>query len=768
MSWTKDKLMVRDIGIMARGRIVWTGVVIMMLVLSMSVYAAQAFKTVSVAEGLGAGAAAQADTYYVSTKGSDENPGSEAKPWRTVQKSANRARAGDTILVHGGVYREAVILRFSGQRGKPIVLTNYPGEQPVIQPGERGKQPPGHSLLLQAQEGYQKPIGWIMIEGLEFRYGHDGIKFYNAHDIIIRKCHIQENWNQGILGNGNRVLIDRNIIAGNGTNKKVARNLVHGIYATGSAFTITNNLIYSNTAYGVQVAAYDYKKDSMAGPEYAEAKNWLIANNTFAFNKNRAGMVIWQDGVENCVVQNNIFFKNGGVNGILFYTQKDRRHLIRNNIFYPPGENLVSSEENAYQAIDNQQIDPRFVEVESFDFHLKADSPAIDRGSDDRAPKTDFEGKPRSQGKKVDVGAYEHIPARGQIPPAIKAFPSAEGFGANTMGGRGGRVITVTNLNDNGPGSLREALSTRGPRIIRFAVEGAIELKSPLVVTEGRVTLDGDTAPGQGVTLLHHGIHFRGNCKDIIVRHLRIRVTTGGNSGDCLLFWGVNGGKVERVLVEHCSLMGATDEIVNTWGRVRDVTVQWTIIAKGRPPHSMGWLSGTGSDRITIHHCLFAQNADRSPRLAGGLYDVVNNVIYNWSHHNAAKIGGGARVNFVHNAYIPGPQSTTTEGCILPEDPNQGTKLYLAGNITPLTPKGTEYQWLSVTYWQRTKDKWIEHYPAPEKFRAAKPFPVAAVTTQPAKKAYDLVLARAGARVRDTDDLRVIQEVESRTGGGQQ
>ncbi|MDH4241907.1 MAG: DUF1565 domain-containing protein, partial [Phycisphaerae bacterium] len=249
---------------------------------------------------LAAATSARAETYYAATNGSDENPGSEAKPFRTIAKAASVARAGDTILVRGGVYSEAVVMRFSGQEGKPIVLKNYAGELAVIQPGERGKQPPGHGLLLQAQEGYQKPIGWVTIEGLEIRYGHDGMKFYNAHDVVIRKCNIHENWNQGILGNGNRMLIDRNIIAGNGTNTKVAKNLVHGIYATGSSFTITNNLIHSNTAYGIQVAAYDYKKDSMAGPEYADAKNWLIANNTLAFNKNRAGIVIWQDGVENC------------------------------------------------------------------------------------------------------------------------------------------------------------------------------------------------------------------------------------------------------------------------------------------------------------------------------------------------------------------------------------------------------------------------------------------------------------------------------------
>ena len=199
--------------------------------------------------------AAGANTYYVSAKGSDENPGSEAESLRAVQKAVDIARAGDTILLRGGVYREHVVLRFSGQKGKPIVLKNYPGEQPVIQPGQSGKEPRGHGVLLQALAGYQKPIGWMTIEGLEIRYGWDGVKIYNAHDIIIRNCNIHHNWNQGILGNGNRVLIDRSIIAANGTNKEAARNLLHGIYATGSAFTITNNIIHSNTAYGIQVAA---------------------------------------------------------------------------------------------------------------------------------------------------------------------------------------------------------------------------------------------------------------------------------------------------------------------------------------------------------------------------------------------------------------------------------------------------------------------------------------------------------------------------------
>ena len=143
---------------------------------------------------------------------------------------------------------------------------------------------------------------------------------------------------------------------------------------------------------------------------------------------------------------------------------------------------------------------------------------------------------------------------------------------------------------------------------------------------------------------------------------------------------------------------------------------------------------------------------------------MVNNVIYNWTHHNATKIGDGARVNVINNNYIPGPQSTDRQACILPETPDQGTKVYVSGNVSHLTPTGKEEQWVNLVWFEPAADGWITHEPAPDVFRAEGRFQAPLVATHSAQEAYKLVLSHVGPKVRDADDIRVIQEVRDRTG----
>src|SRR5262245_19506242 len=311
-----------------------------------------------------------ARTFYVATAGDDAGEGTEAKPLRTIQKAASLARAGDTILVREGVYKGHVYLRFSGESNKPIVLKNYPGDHPIFDGEGKGR------IELQSENGWQKAIGWITVEGFEVRNGWDGIKFYNAHDIVLRGNHIHDNLNQGILGNGHHVRIEGNIIAHNGfkaDNQK--SNKEHGIYCTGNDFVIVNNVIHSNRAYGIQVAGYPYKAENCAGPEFADAHRWLISNNTIAFNQNRGGIVIWQAGATDCIVQNNIFFRNavtlnaGAVQGIDFVAPGGH-HTIRRNLFFAPDRSSIAKLPADVLSVENIEKDPSFEDAEKFGFRL--------------------------------------------------------------------------------------------------------------------------------------------------------------------------------------------------------------------------------------------------------------------------------------------------------------------------------------------------------------------------------------------------------------
>ncbi|MBW3538701.1 MAG: hypothetical protein KY476_00375 [Planctomycetes bacterium] len=216
----------------------------------------------------------------------------------------------------------------------------------------------------------------------------------------------------------------------------------------------------------------------------------------------------------------------------------------------------------------------------------------------------------------------------------LPAFPGAEGFGAHTPGGRGGRVLEVVNLDDDGPGSLRAAIVAEHPRIIVFRIGGTIELPSPLAITHPFVTIAGQTAPGGGITLksgaknLYAPLQIKTH--DVVIRHIRSRPGPGaipppgheGSNVDALTIADLQ-RPVYNVIIDHCSFSWSVDEVVNSWYDARDVTVQWCIMAEGldRPQDRPGagskgpLFGGKGSDRISVHHNLIAHNVGRNPMI---------------------------------------------------------------------------------------------------------------------------------------------------------
>ena len=219
----------------------------------------------------------------------------------------------------------------------------------------------------------------------------------------------------------------------------------------------------------------------------------------------------------------------------------------------------------------------------------------------------------------------------------LPSFPGAEGFGAIAVGGRGGRVIKVTNLNASGPGSLHAACADRGPRIIVFEVGGVI--RGDIEIRHSNITIAGQSAPAPGITiagrLLALPFHEE-RLHDIVVRHLRLRPPpTNGVSGDAIQL-----PKSERIMLDHLSLAWANDEMIDII-HSSEVTVQWSTIeesditghAKGG--HNYAILSAyPGSGNVSIHHNLFAHHSRRlpslSPQVSNKPDDFRNNVVYNF------------------------------------------------------------------------------------------------------------------------------------------
>ena len=346
------------------------------------------------------------------------------------------------------------------------------------------------------------------------------------------------------------------------------------------------------------------------------------------------------------------------------------------------------------------------------------------------------------------------------------AFSTAEGWGRFATGGRAGDVYAVTNLNDDGPGSLRDALSV-GHRTVIFRVSGTIVLKSKLFLEQSHITIAGQTAPGDGICLRRFPLEIR-RTNDVIVRYLRIRV--GDEAGKPLD--GLEVRDSENIIIDHCSVSWSSDEAVNTWHGTKNLTVQWCLISEplhrsvNRSPHGYG--ASLGGENTSYHHNLFAHCAGRNPSIAGGdndhtmHMDYRNNVIYNWQHRSCD--GKPKSINVVNNYYKPGPATRTqVRRRIARIDDNMARYKtfeplwHIEGNVVEGAPELTVDNWNGGVVFDGNTNE--------AKNRRRTPFPFAPVMTHSAADAYRLVLAGVGANrpVRDAIDTRVLKEVANGT-----
>lgn len=392
--------------------------------------------------------AAQAATYYVARTGNNSNPGTEKQPWKTVAHAVNIMVAGDTTFVRGGTYNEnEVRFRRSGKQALPIKLLNYPGESPVIScnPSTPGTGPFNRIILLHGS-GQNVAVGWITIEGFEITNCWDGIKMHSANDITIQRNWIHGNQpGQGILGYGTRILINRNIInhngnfdtctSGSGTSNDC--NQDHGIYMNGANITITNNLIYDALGYGIQIngtATNDATK--CASSDHCLTRNWLIAHNTFAYQKYRSAIVVWSS-VRTSVFENNICYENAvelttsSPQCISFQSPNADTFInIQYNHSFASGSGGTAflgsgaTEGVHYTQSSNivNEVEPRFVNAPatlptSPNFALTERSPVIDKGIHLTVVTSSFDGMIRPQGLAYDIGAYEYKSGGDTKPP---------------------------------------------------------------------------------------------------------------------------------------------------------------------------------------------------------------------------------------------------------------------------------------------------------------------------------------------------------------
>ena len=381
---------------------------------------------------------------------------------------------------------------------------------------------------------------------------------------------------------------------------------------------------------------------------------------------------------------------------------------------------------------------------------------------------------------------------------SIPAFPGAEGGGAFSFGGRGGKVYVVTTLEDYEPGgtpipgSFRAAAEAEGKRTIVFAVSGWITLKALLDINSPYVTIAGQSAPGDGVGIRGETTHI--NTHDVVIRYLRFR--RGGAPRDAAKARGdydaLGGNPVGNVIVDHVSASWGLDENLSIYrhmyfppggGRERklptvNVTIQWCISSEALNLNNHAFGGTWGGRNTSFHHNLFACNTGRNPSIGMTFdFNFLNNVLFNWRHRSADGGDDGSRGNFINNYYKPGP--ATHQGSVRhrivrpdgkdyprgqttrPAEPRYG-KWYVNGNVIADNPMVTANNWAGGVQFEAYQGDWTLD-DVIKSARVNGPMPMASVRIQSAQEALDLVLASAGAMlpVRDAVDQRIIESVRT-------
>ena len=326
----------------------------------------------------------------------------------------------------------------------------------------------------------------------------------------------------------------------------------------------------------------------------------------------------------------------------------------------------------------------------------------------------------------------------GQLP----AFPGAEGFGALASGGRGGSVYHVTNLNDTGKGSLRDAVSQPN-RTVVFNVGGIIKVKDRIAV-KSNITIAGQTAPGDGIVVYGYGMTFSHE-KNVIVRYIKIRGGVDMPKGKCTL----TADSAENMIFDHVSVQ---------WGRwdnlhiekSNNITMQYCIIGESIDPQRFGALLERPKT-LTVHHCLWIDNQSRNPKAKAEI-EYINNVVYNWGQ--SGLVGGHSAEqhyqDVINNYFIAGPNSTNSFLAMFTATDH----VYQTGNVLDLNKDGILngravsdsdfiFQGASLT-----KQKQLS--------------PKIPVTIDSPENAYAKVILSAGASIqRDAVDERLIGYVKT-------